>query len=145
MEKMELIKETIDNIVNELCGDLAYTSRLYEMFGKHTESIEEYIKVGREFWFYNVETKSFQKLKVTYVRSGVVFFVFEGEEEEHAWFISSFNCGTLYAAQIYPYEIGKILSKWHKGADKEFPEMCKKCKWNDYDGSIKVEVIWEEK
>ena len=139
------IKELITDFFYEDYENMVFTSQLYEMFGKHIEGIEEYIKEGREFWFYNIDKLCYQKLKVTYVRSGVMFFVYEGETEEHAWFISSFNCGSLYAAHIYPYEIGKILSRWYDGADEEFPEICKKCKWNDCDGRIKVDVIWEEK
>ena len=126
-------------------SNTTFTSQLYEMFGKHTDIIEEYIKEGREFWFYNVDISGFCKLKVTYVRRGVMFFVYEGETEEHAWFISSFNCSSLHAAQIYPYEIGKLLSKYYDGADEEFPEICKKCKWEDCGGRIKVDVIWDEK
>lgn len=61
---------------------------------------------------------------------------------EYAWFIKSINCFSLCAAQIYPYEIGEILSAWNKNAKEQFPILCKKCKWDDYDGKIKVEVIW---
>lgn len=143
--KIDEITQRITEMVYGDYNNITFTSQLYEMFGKHTDIIEEYIKEGRVFWFYNVDISDFRKLKVTYVRSGVMFFVYEGETEEHAWFISSFNCASLYAAQIYPYEIGKLLSRYYEGADKEFPEICKKCKWKDCDGRIKVDVIWEEK
>ena len=121
-----------------------FTSMLYEMFSKHTEAIAEYIKPSREFWYFDDRLR-YRKLKVTYVRSGVVFFIFDDEPDtEHAWFISSFNVCSLFAAQIFPYEIGRILSKWFDGADKEFPEICKQCKWNDCHGQIKVDVIWPD-
>lgn len=99
------------------------------MFGKHYEAIDAYIKEGKEFWHYDGEKKCYRKLKVTYVRTGVMFFVFEDEpEKEHAWFISSFNCNSLLAAQIYPYEIGELLSKWDENLKTEIPKMCKNCK-----------------
>ena len=139
------ITQLITEMVYVDYSNTTFTSQLYEMFGKHTDIIEEYIKEDREFWFYDGEKREYRKLKITYVRSGVMFFVYEGETEEHAWFISSFNCASLYAAQIYPYEIGKLLSRYYDGADKEFPEICKKCKWDDRDGRIKIDVIWEEK
>ena len=126
-------------------SNTVYTSQLREMFGDHDEAVNVYIKPGREFWHYDGEKRDYRKLKVTYVRSGVVFFVFEDEPEtEHAWFIGSFNCLLLHAAQIYPYEIGRILSKWHENAADEFPEICKQCKWDDCDGRITVEVIWDK-
>ena len=136
--KMELIEGDYNN--------MTFTSRLYDMFAKNTESIKAYIKPGREFWHYDGD-KGYRKLKVTYVRSGVMFFVFEDKPEiERAWFLGSFSTISLYAAQIYPYEIGKLLSsqsKLFKDYDKRIPEICRQCNWEDCDGNINVEVIWE--
>ena len=137
-EENEILK-----ILNEDYSDITFTSMLYEMFGKHNEAIEAYIKVGREFWYYDGDKRSYRKLKVTYIRTGVMFFIFEDDPGvEHAWFIGSFNCLSLHAAQIYPYEIGKLLSKWSENAEKDIPKMFKQCKWDDCDGKISVEVIW---
>lgn len=144
--KIDEITQLITEMVYGDYNNTTFTSQLYEMFGKHTDIIEEYIKEGRVFWFYDGEKREYRKLKITYVRTGVMFFVFEDEPEvEHAWFISSFNGASLFAAQIYPYEIGRLLSKYYEGADKDFPRICETCKWNDCDGRIKVDVIWEEK
>lgn len=141
--KDEDIAQFVKDMLYDGYSNTTFTSQLYEMFGKHTEGMAEYIKEGREFWFYDGDKRDFRKLKVTYVRSGVMFFVFEDEEKEHAWFINSFNCCSLHAAQIYPYEIGKILSRWYEDAAEDFPKICEKCKWGDCNGRIKVEVIWE--
>ena len=139
----EELKKTCFDIINKDYNDVVYTSKLYEMFGKHTEAIESYIQPNREFWYY--DGNSYRKLKVTYIRSGVMFFIFEDESDiEHAWFIGSFNCCSLYAAQIYPYEIGKLLSQWYKNAEFEFPEICKQCKWYNCNGKIDIKVIWDE-
>ena len=143
---VEKLEQILIDMLNEDYSNTTFTSQLYDMFGKHTDAIDAYIKPDRKFWYYDGEKREYRKLKITCVRTGVMFFVFEDEPEvEHAWFIGSFKCDSLFAAQIYPYEIGKLLSKYYDGADEEFPEICKKCKWNDCGGRIKVDVIWEEK
>lgn len=145
MKTNDELCNVVKDIVNEVYSNATYTSQLYEMFCKHDDAIKAYIKEGREFWYYDGEKWKYRKLKVTYVRTGVMFFVFEDEPDtEHAWFISSFNGCSLYAAQIYPYEIGKLLSQWYEGADKDFPKICKQCKWDDRGGKISVEVIWDD-
>ena len=143
MEEEKYIQKLLD-ILNKNYSNTTFTSRLWDMFGKHEEALNIYIKPNREFWFYDGEKMCYRKLKVTYVRSGVMFFVFNDEPEtEHAWFIGSFNCASLHAAQIYPYEISKILSKWYEDAENDFPKMCEQCKWDNCDGKITVEVIWD--
>ena len=135
-------EQLILDLLNGNYKNITYTSRLDDMFSKHYEAINAYIKPGREFWYY--DGTRYRKLKVTYVRSGVMFFTFIDEPDaELAWFIGSFNCASLYAAQIYPYEIGELLAPWYKDVAKDFPEICKQCKWDDCNGMIKVEVIWE--
>ena len=142
---MKMTERDIINILNEDYSDMTFTSRLYDMFDKKDEIIKSYIKPGREFWSYCAEKGIFRKLKVTYVRSGVMFFNYVDEPDvEHAWFLGSFNSMSLYAAQIYPYEIGKLLSEIDENAEKEFPEICKQCKWSDCEGRITVDVIWDE-
>lgn len=119
------------------------SSRLYDLFAKKAELIVAYIKPDREFWYYD-SSIGYRKLRVTYVRAGVMFFVFEDEpEKEHAWFISSFNCMMLYAAQIYPYEIGNLLEACWEGAKEDVLRMSKQCKWDDCNGNITVRVFWD--
>lgn len=143
MDKEKLKQELID-MLNEDYSNTTFTSRLYDMFGKDGYAIDAYIKPDREFWYYDGEKMKYRKLKITYVRTGVMFFVFDDEPEvEHAWFIGSFNCDSLYAAQIYPYEIGRLLSRCQEYADVNFPKICKQCKWDDCDGRITVDVIWD--
>ena len=134
-----------EQIFNKDYSNTVFTSRLFEMFSKKSDAIIAYIKPDREFWYYDGDIGCYRKLKVTYVRSGVMFFKYVDEPStEHAWFVSSFNCASLHAAQIYPYEIGRILSKYHEGADKKFPEICKQCKWDDCNGRIEVDVVWDD-
>lgn len=143
MTDKERVTQLIEDILNNDYSHTTFASRLYDMFSKDKESIASYIKVGREFWHF--DGNRFRKLKVTYVRSGVMFFIFEDTPNiEEAWFIGSFNSDSLHAAQIYPYEIGKLLSKQFANAENSFPEICKQCKWDDCNGRIKVEVIWDK-
>ena len=73
-----------------------------------------------------------------------MFFVFDDEPNvEHAWFMSSFNAFSLCVAQIYPYDIQRILSEEYP--DNNFVETCKQCKWDTYDGQIKIEIMWSNK
>ena len=143
MTHEELVQQCID-ILRENYTNTTFTSQLYEMFGKHTELITAYIKEGREFWHYDGEKSRYRKLKVTYIRSGVIFFIYEDQPDlEHAWFISSFNTYSLYAAQIFPYEIAELLSKYYENTAKDFPKICEQCKWDDCNGNITVDVIWD--
>ena len=145
--ELENVKKLITGFLYEDYSNTTFTSRLHEMFGRNDDAIKDYIKPGREFWYYDGDKMCFRKLKVTYVRAGIMFFTFDDEPEaEHAWFINSFNCWSLYAAQIYPHEIGKLFSKYcgHKDAVEDFPKICEKCKWDTCNGRITVDVIWDK-
>jgi len=152
MENKDIRQQVSDMIIRTFIEDYSksiFTSQLYEMFGKCDSAVKAYIKPGREFWHYDGSRRDYRKLTVTYVRTGVMFFVFNDEPDvEHAWFIGSFNCLSLYAAQIYPYEIGRIMFEHCRyGAENaidEFPKICEMCKWDDCNGSITVDVIWDE-
>lgn len=138
---MNDIEQQILDLINCDYSHTTFDTRLYELFCKEDDAIKKYIKVGRKFWHYDVEKLVWRKLTVTYTRANVMFFVFEDEPDtEHAWFMASINALTLHAAEIYPYEISEILSERYP--DNNFAEICKTCKWDDCDGEITVEVIW---
>lgn len=141
---MNDIKQEILDFINHDYSHTTFDTRLYELFCKHDEAVEAYIKVGRKFWYFDLERKQWRKLTVIYVRTGVMFITFDDEPElERAWFIRSYNVLMSHAAEIHPYEISKILSEWYP--DNNFAEICKTCKWDDDNGSITVDVIWEQK
>ena len=143
MEEEEL--QLLDDIINRTYSNTTFTSRLYDMFSKRDDAVAAYIKPDREFWYYDGDKGCYRKLRVTYVRTGVMFFEFEDEPQvEHAWFVGSFNSMTLYAAQIYPYEIGEIMAKYCDGADINVPKICKQCRWDDCNGNIDVTVVWDK-
>ena len=142
---MNDLKQEIQEIlclINHDYSHMTFDTRLYELFCKEDEFVKAYIKVGRKFWHYDCEKMYWRKLTVTYVRSGVMFFTFDDEPDvEHGWFIESMNCLCLHAAEIHPYEISKIISERYP--DNDFVEICKQCKWDDAEGNITVDVIWE--
>ena len=110
--------------------------------GKTGYVYKKYIKVGRKFWHYDGERTRWRKLTVTYIRSGVMFFTFDDEPDvERAWFMGSTNVLSLHAAEIHPHEISEILRERYP--DNDFEEICEQCKWDDCDGEITVEVIWD--
>lgn len=142
MTEIEQIINDFNAFINKDYSHTTFDTRLYELFCKEDEFVNAYIKVGRKFWHHDGEKMYWRKLTVTYVRSGVMFFTFDDEPDvEHAWFLGSMNCLCLHTAEIHPYEISKILSEWYP--DNDFAEICKTCKWDDEDGLITVDVIWE--
>lgn len=139
---MDDIKQQIIDLINNDYSHTTFDTRLYELFCKQEKAVKQYIKVGRKFWHYDGDKIGWRKLTVTYVRSGVMFFTFNDEPDvEHAWFMGSMNCLALHAAEIHPYEISEILSEWYP--DNDFAEISKYCNWDDCDGKITVEVIWD--
>ena len=127
--------------INHDYSNTTFVTCLYELFCKQDEAVKKYIKVGRKFWHYDGEKMKWCKLTVTYIRADVMFFTFEDEPDvEHAWFMGSMNALMLHAAEIYPCEISGLLSKWYP--DNNLAEIFKQCKWDDCDGKITVEVIW---
>ena len=121
MEKDKIEQQIID-LINHDYSHTTFDTRLYELFCKEDEFVKAYIKVGRKFWYYDGEKMCWRKLTVTYVRTGVMFFIFDDEPEvEHAWFMGSVNVLSLRAAEIYPDEISEILRGLYP--DNDFAEV----------------------
>ena len=139
---MNNIEQKILDLINHVYSNITFATRLYELFCKQDEAVKKYIKVGRKFWHYDGEKMEWRKLTVTYTRANVMFFTFDDEPDvEHAWFMGSMNALTLHAAEIHPHEISEIISKWYPGND--FEEICEQCKWDNCNGEITVEIIWD--
>ena len=120
--------------------DETWSSALNDLFSHDDPAAMSYIKEGREFWYFD-PGNSWRKIRITYVRSGVMFFVFEDEpDKEKAWFLSSFNAISLVAAHIYVNELNDYyINKY--GYD-DFPQICKECQWQTFNNKIEVTVVW---
>ncbi len=139
---MNNIEQQVIDLINHDYSNITFDTRLYELFCKQDEAVKKYIKVGRKFWHYDGDKMGWRKLTVTYIRSGVMFFIFDDEPEiEHAWLLGSISALSLHAAEIHPYEISEILREQYP--DNDFAEICKYCNWDDCNGQITTEVIWE--
>jgi len=134
--------QLILDLLNRDYSHMTFYTCLYDLFCKEDEAVKAYIKVGRKFWHYDGERTRWRKLTVTYIRSGIMFFTFDDEPDvERAWFMGSTNVLSLHAAEIHPREISEILRERYP--DNDFEEICEQCKWDDCDGEITVEVIWD--
>ena len=143
MDENTIIEEFAAELLRKIYSDTVFETRLYELFCKKDELVHEYIKVGRKFWRYDDTLQVFRKLTVTYVRTGVVFYTFDDvPDKEESSYISSFNVLTWHAAEIHVYEISKLLSKYYETAE-EFADICKTAKFDDCDGRITVDIIWD--
>lgn len=86
-------------------------TRLYDLFDKDIEDIADYIQVGRMFWMYNEQEKSYKLIEITYVRANVAFYKQVGSIEEKAFFKNSAGACFLYPRHIFVYDVVKHVSK----------------------------------
>lgn len=77
-----------------------YSTKLCDLYGR--DNYESHIELGREYWLYD-DTK-WRKIKITYIRSGVAFYVFTDSPEtpEKYMPLGSFIAATLLFAEIDP-------------------------------------------
>lgn len=120
-----------------------YSSCLRDIFDKDIESIQAYIQVGREFWLYL--SGEWKKLKITYVRSGAVFYRYEGEEKEDFFPGSSFMAAQLHPAVIYVNELAEYYANKYNLDQNKVAEDLRNAEWEDYDGRITITIKEAEK
>lgn len=103
------------------------STRLYDMFAKDIEGINDYIKVGRRFWMYNVKKGRHELITITYKRANVAFYVKDGGKEENAMFTNSPGASWLHPRHIYVDDVAKHLVK--KGSysnyDDAYNDVCR--------------------
>lgn len=74
------------------------TPSLQELFG---DEYAKHIKVGR-WYYYSIEMGNMKKLKITYARSNVFFYVFKGEKDERFFELGSFMSKNLLPVEFNP-------------------------------------------
>lgn len=105
----------------------------------------EHLRVGDELWtdegkFEEITNKKWNKIKITYLRSGVMFFELVGFDiPEQAVFISSFNVSVMKVAKLDPYKEFPD-KKWLNNYrfDDTFTEVV------NFDNSVDKEINEEE-
>lgn len=91
-----------------------FGTSLADLYGK--DNYSKYVEVGKCYWgFFGSESDSsiseitgnqWNKIKITYIRSGVAFYTicgFENEIEERSFYLKSIWCMQLEVAELDPY------------------------------------------
>jgi hypothetical protein len=86
---------------------ICLSTQLDKLYGK--DNYQSHIKVGKEYWwcFFDEKdvTPGWHKIKITYLRSGIAFYVVTDVPE---YAERSFALGSLMAATLVPAELDPI-------------------------------------
>lgn len=131
--------EPIIKSLYDQSNDPTFSSRLVDIFDKDSEAMNKYIQVGRKF--YQFVDKEWKLLTITYVRSGVFFFKYEGNPIEHHGIFNSVAIDWLHVADIYIDDITAFYLNRFKGLTKgDIRKRLLEAKWEDYQGNLKFQL-----
>lgn len=108
---MKKMAEWDDFIYDVLLRGHKAATNLRKMFSDDMQAASKYIKANRQFWKYNDETNEFDLIFITCVRSGIVFYVREGQETEESFGALSVTAGLLYPRVIYLRDIADFIKE----------------------------------
>lgn len=101
--------------------DRVRNTTIYGLYGKsYEEHIDKIFKVGKKFLHLN-NNNEWETLTITYIRSGVYFFVIDDKPEEHYGLFGSFATATLHPETIDLNEYKEFLNECFD--DEEFVSM----------------------
>lgn len=93
---------------------ICFSTQLSDLYGR--DNYQSHIEIGREYWYFFPREPDLEagwyKIKVTYIRSGCMFYVFSDHPEIKERFcpINCFMASTLVLAEIDPIkDIGNKL------------------------------------
>ena len=142
--------DNVEEIFDLMMKDKIFATRLYDMLCKNNDMIWDYIKVGRQFWKYNEKEWKYDLITITYIRSGVAFFITEGKEDlgEDYALAGSFGIGMLYPRVVYVNDIANLYVKYYPEEDdkKEYESirhMFEIMKPDIPDNNVKIDVDFE--
>lgn len=120
----EHVQEEGINRYDELLYDVLLKNQcaatnLKNLFSDDMQAASKYIKVGRQFWKYNEVTDEFDLITITYVRSGIVFYVKEGETEENSFGTRSVVAALLYPRVIYLQDVAEQIKVYYPDFNPE--------------------------
>ena len=98
---LSIINENHDEIVGQFLDDYyasaTAATRLHDVFANNIEGMKNYFQVGRQFWMYDDLQMKYVLITITYIRSGIVFYIAENDYMER-----SFGSGSVFAELLYP-------------------------------------------
>lgn len=121
----EHVQEEGINRYDELLYDVLLKNQcaatnLKNLFSDDMQAASKYIKVGRQFWKYDEVTDEFDLITITYVRSGIAFYVKEGETEENSFGTRSVVAALLYPRVIYLQDVAEQIKVYYPDFNPEY-------------------------
>ena len=108
------------------------------LYGKSYEKyIDKIFKPGKQFWHWSNEEQNWEKITVTYVRSGVFFYKNEKTEEEKYAHVQSFKAMMLHPAVIDLKEYLEFLII-ELNDEKYAKKLLNNTDWETINGRIKI-------
>ena len=115
---------------------ICLSTQLDKLYGK--DNYQSHIKVGKEYWwcFFDEKdvTPGWHKIKVTYLRSGIAFYVIT---DAPGYAEKSFAVGSLMAATLVPAELDPI-----RDLAKEFEDSSLARKLYYFDPTYTIVYNW---
>lgn len=109
-------------------------STLKGLFGNNIHKIRDYIKPGQIYWEFSELENKWTRIKITYIRSGVFFYVYVNEPDRELYFLDR----SYTMLQLVPETIDTV-------------SICNLCNYDldsfrssifdDYNGAIEIKVI----
>lgn len=105
MEKENLTQEIVEQFLGDYYSSATAATMLHDVFPNNLEGIWKYVKVGRQFWQYNVDKEIYELITITYIRSGVAFYTTEGYDGEKYLPKGCIGLDLLYPRVLYLKDI----------------------------------------
>lgn len=119
-EQEEGMSSQFDELLYDvLLKNQCAATNLRKLFSDDMLAASKYIQAGRQFWQYNDSTREFDLITITYVRSGIAFYVKEGETEEDSFGTRSIAAALLYPRVIYLQDVAEQIKEYRPDFNPE--------------------------
>lgn len=130
-------------VYDVILKDSTAATSLYELFSKDSDAAAKYFKEGRQFWNYDYEQERYVLITVTYVRSGIVFYVREDcdNKREDSFGVKSIMARMLYPRVIYLQEVADAFREYMPDFDPDdLVKMYKRMKLDIPADYVKIDI-----